>query len=167
MIRPSHSKALIFVLLSRRLLGVPTFYTDSHCRTQEFPETWRRPFELFTRSPALFATPVALGFGVIHFISWSSVFSTEAEQRLWHISTIVLISVPLFPVLHIIWLRFLYTRLAQHRYVPPMFAWSARLVVLFYIVARLYLIVEAFASLRSLPPSAFQTVQWTSFIPHV
>lgn len=35
-----------------------------------------------------------------------------------------------------------------------------------YLLSRLYIIVEALASLRALPSSSFQTVQWTTFIPH-
>ena len=36
-----------------------------------------------------------------------------------------------------------------------------------YIIVRAYMIVEVFLSLRALPPSAFQSVQWSSLIPHV
>ncbi|KAF8170915.1 hypothetical protein BJ912DRAFT_130761 [Pholiota molesta] len=39
--------------------------------------------------------------------------------------------------------------------------------VLPYIIARLLLLVEAFISLRQLPPSALLAVRWTAFLPHV
>ena len=35
-----------------------------------------------------------------------------------------------------------------------------------YLLSRLYIIVEALASLRALPSGAFQNVHWTTFIPH-
>ena len=38
---------------------------------------------------------------------------------------------------------------------------------LLYIIARLVILVLAFTSLRELPPGAFDTVHWTTFIPHV
>jgi len=40
-------------------------------------------------------------------------------------------------------------------------------LLLVYVVGRVYLVVEAFVGLRSLPPSAFQVVQWTQFLAHI
>jgi hypothetical protein len=36
-----------------------------------------------------------------------------------------------------------------------------------YVLARLVLLVEAFALLRRQPADVFQTVDWTKFLPHV
>ena len=36
-----------------------------------------------------------------------------------------------------------------------------------YILARVITLVLAFTSLRDLPPGAYETVHWTTFIPHV
>lgn len=36
-----------------------------------------------------------------------------------------------------------------------------------YVLSRLYIIVEALASLRALPSGSFQNVHWTTFIPHL
>ena len=36
-----------------------------------------------------------------------------------------------------------------------------------YILARAITLVLAFTSLRGLPPGAYETVHWTTFIPHV
>ena len=36
-----------------------------------------------------------------------------------------------------------------------------------YVLSRVALLVIAFMSLRSLPPGAYETVHWTTFIPHV
>ena len=38
---------------------------------------------------------------------------------------------------------------------------------LLYIIARAVTLVLALTSLRDLPPGAFDTVHWTTFIPHV
>ena len=35
-----------------------------------------------------------------------------------------------------------------------------------YIISRAYIILESFIDLRALPPSAYQTVAWSAFIPH-
>lgn len=40
-------------------------------------------------------------------------------------------------------------------------------VVPFYGAARVILLAIAFVSLRSLPSAAYETVYWTTFIPHV
>ena len=37
----------------------------------------------------------------------------------------------------------------------------------FYFAGRLYVLIEAFASLRDAPPSLYENVDWTDFIPHV
>ena len=50
---------------------------------------------------------------------------------------------------------------------------SLRLMVVYeitwlvYLFARLYIIVEDVASLRAMPPSAFETVNWALYIPHI
>ena len=36
-----------------------------------------------------------------------------------------------------------------------------------YIIARAVTLVLAFTSLRDLPPRAYETIHWTTFIPHV
>ena len=36
-----------------------------------------------------------------------------------------------------------------------------------YILALVFTLALAFTSLRGLPPGAFDTVHWTTFIPHV
>lgn len=43
----------------------------------------------------------------------------------------------------------------------------ATLTGIIYVLARAYIIVEDFAGLRALPPSAFDTVDWTKVIPHI
>lgn len=41
------------------------------------------------------------------------------------------------------------------------------LAVLFYIPARLYLVTEAFLSLRSLPIEMYKTPDWTEWVSHL
>jgi hypothetical protein len=37
---------------------------------------------------------------------------------------------------------------------------------IFYILARAYLTIEGLVSLRSVPVSMYETVEWSKFIPH-
>lgn len=41
------------------------------------------------------------------------------------------------------------------------------LIPFVYPVSRITLLVLAVISLRSLPPSAFDTVDWVEFVPHI
>ena len=36
-----------------------------------------------------------------------------------------------------------------------------------YVVSRVFLLVLSLTTLRSLSPSALQTVEWTTFLPHI
>ncbi|KIM28849.1 hypothetical protein M408DRAFT_39683, partial [Serendipita vermifera MAFF 305830] len=116
--------------------------------------------------------PSILGsaFGAIHCIAWSSEFSSRAELILWRISCVAMITVPFtvtllcalavtdrrtglgFPI----WMRFI-TSIAID--LLALTSWL-------YIASRMATLVIAFTSLRSLPPVALMTVDWTTFIPH-
>ena len=55
----------------------------------------------------------------------------------------------------------------------PRWRASLRLMVVYeltwliYLFARLYIIVEDFVSLRAMPDSAFDSVNWSLYIPHI
>ncbi|KAF7979531.1 hypothetical protein HWV62_42116 [Athelia sp. TMB] len=109
---------------------------------------------------------VAMVFGAVHCIAWSHGFQSPLEQQVWRASTITIIAVPpaLAAILAVLFLMGdtlsdkLRTISVVSFYVP---------LALIYITARLALIVVSFTSLRMLPVAAFQTVQWTTFVPHI
>lgn len=41
------------------------------------------------------------------------------------------------------------------------------ILCVFYCIFRVFIFVEDFIGLRALPPSAYETVEWTKFIPHI
>ena len=51
-------------------------------------------------------------------------------------------------------------------YVPLRALMPITMAGFFYCTARAYIVVESFANLRSLPPSAYLSVNWSSFFPH-
>jgi hypothetical protein len=107
---------------------------------------------------------VSMIFGGIHCIGWSFPFPSHTEQLLWRIPSIVITSVPLFIVVTVF-------NADIFNDLPVIVKFP--IIVLFilspflYLLARGVLLVLAFMALRSLPASALQTVEWTSFLPHV
>jgi hypothetical protein len=127
------------------------------------------------------ASAVGTLFGATHFISLSYPFPSQTEQLLWRLSSIALIGVPAC-VLVGSWSATLINRALKHRDESSLMLvwvkiilwfmlifWAAGfvLVPLFYVAARVTTFVLAFKSMASLPPTAFQTIPWTKWIPHI
>ncbi|KZP10918.1 hypothetical protein FIBSPDRAFT_837989 [Athelia psychrophila] len=129
---------------------VPTFW--SSCSTME------------TKLPLyadIIALTVAMVFGAVHCAAWSYVFSSLAEQWMWRVCAIAIAAIPL-PMAAAFAVS---DPFAEN---PPHIAMVfMALGALLYILARMILLVLSFTTLRHLPPSAFQTVQWTTWIPHL
>ncbi|KAK7022778.1 hypothetical protein VNI00_016949 [Paramarasmius palmivorus] len=103
---------------------------------------------------------IAALFGAIHCIPWLFQFPTHTEQLLWRISAVAVAAAPIaMGVLH---------GNEKSGWIPIRVWISVAIVFsLAYAVFRITLIVIAFTALRDLRPSAYQTVQWTTFIPHI
>ena len=104
---------------------------------------------------------VGVCFGAIHCISWGFSFPTHAELLMWQILCIAITAVPVYISLGFLlgsWL------LGFGDTVLYFFPLSGGIL---YIIARAITLVLAFTSLRDLPPGAYETVHWTTFIPHV
>ena len=105
---------------------------------------------------------VGVCFGAIHCIAWSFSFPTHAELLIWRISSVAITSVPVYAPL----IFFLSQKLSRMGYGALYFLGPLSGGVL-YILARAATLVLAFSSLRDLPPGVYETVHWTTFIPHV
>ena len=115
------------------------------------------------------AAIIAMIFGGIHCIAWSFTFPTLVERLLWRVSSIAITGVPFFYVA-----LFVLFSIFDHFRVDPseqmreiIFISMFPSTLLFYVVARLMLLAQAFVTLRSLPSGVFQTVHWTNSIPHL
>ncbi|ESK86171.1 hypothetical protein Moror_10965 [Moniliophthora roreri MCA 2997] len=108
-------------------------------------------------------------FGVIHCVPWvfseAFLFPTDVEQLLWRVSAVAVSAAPIgMGSIH--WY-------AQARkgtssnWVEKVVVGFAVVLGISYIVARLALLVLALTTLRNLPQSAYKTVQWTTYIPHI
>ena len=105
---------------------------------------------------------VGVCFGAIHCIAWSFSFPTYAELSIWRISCVAITSVPVYAPL----IFFLSQKLSRMGY-GALYFWGPLSGGILYILARAATLVLAFSSLRDLPPGVYETVHWTTFIPHV
>lgn len=134
----------------------------------------------------------AIAYGGIHAAAWRDHFPTLIEKRLWRVSCIYISSLgvatwPIVAGLHALETAYLKGSRAwqpepmwrdfirsfspgSHQYRRYLFYPGAILLamgVLGYLAARVYLVVEAFISLRSVPASAYHTPDWTQYLPHL
>jgi hypothetical protein len=98
-------------------------------------------------------------FGGIHCIGWSFDFPSHTEQLLWRISSISITGIPLGFVIIV-------TILGRFKHLSGILVF---LLTLLYILSRLLLLAVALTALRSgsIPSSAFQTVEWTTFLAYI
>ena len=106
---------------------------------------------------------VTMVFGAIHCIAWSFAFPSQTEQLLWRISSIAITGIPLV----FMGTLFIFLKINDDHPVWTILLITLLLLLLLYPVSRILLLVLSLSTLRSLPPSAYQTVQWTTFLPHV
>ena len=111
------------------------------------------------------ALVVAIVFGAVHCIAWSYAFQSHLEEQLWRVSAVAIIAIPAaLAVIAVVgsWIDGLFDMnpdtIINTLYVP---------LALIYVAARIILILISFTSLRMLPATAYQTVQWTTLVPHV
>ncbi|KAJ7321537.1 hypothetical protein DFH08DRAFT_753632 [Mycena albidolilacea] len=95
-----------------------------------------------------------LNFGVIHCLAW------PFSSTLWRISSVAMIAITWTVGLVSLWGK---TRERVDLPIIGGLCFSAFL----YISGRVITLTLAFTTLRSLPATAYETVQWTTFIPHV
>ena len=130
-------------------------------REDRVPRFWANSSDNDAANADAIVLGVGVCFGAIHCIAWDFSFPTHAELLMWRVSCVAITAVPIYIPL-----------------VLPLGSWLTDLdsTVLYfiplsggilYIVARAVTLVLAFTSLRDLPPGAYETMHWTTFIPHV
>ncbi|KDQ49497.1 hypothetical protein JAAARDRAFT_42807 [Jaapia argillacea MUCL 33604] len=106
----------------------------------------------------LISSFIATVFGAIHCLAWHVQVPSPTQLLLWRVSSL---TITILPVLEV----FAYK--SPDSFLLLLAILLALLGAIAYIVARITLLVLAFKSLRSIPPGAYETVVWTTFIPHI
>lgn len=103
---------------------------------------------------------VGVVFGGTHCIAWASSFPTASERLLWRVASVLTTVQPIMVMAYCV----MDDHVRFPRIIRSVFVTSAFVL---YTAARLVLLVLAFKTLRALPPGAYTTVQWTTFVPHI
>lgn len=108
-------------------------------------------------------------FGGIHLVAWNFIFPTVVERNLWRISSLLTLLVPLVDI--VVWgLGHYLIHWFQRRPIQLgkdlWYTGFLILSMLAFVLARLFLMVEAFRSLYYLPPDAYSAT-WAANVPHV
>ncbi len=127
-------------------------------------------------------------FALLHISALSICFPSQAEILLLQISCMAIIGVPVAGVVIAFTAIFrsrdmlFWMRLADdvdNGRIDQNWRWNMSscldfistvilcAIIIAYIMGRMVLVILAFTQLRSLPPLAFHTVQWTAYIPHL
>ncbi|KAF7531266.1 hypothetical protein G7054_g9032 [Neopestalotiopsis clavispora] len=105
---------------------------------------------------------LGVAINLMLLIPWNGGFPTQIEGELWKAAVLTMIATATlwWPLA---WLTSKVckdaTTLAKHRLYYALIG--------IYMSARFYVLVEPFVGLRSLPPSAYKTVSWSRYIPHL
>ena len=130
-------------------------------------------------------------YGALHIAAWNSHFTTNSEEWLWRTSAALIgasgfavaVWFSLLPVFSELSSKYLKDpfKVTEKWYfdalqvyaiivlsIPALLAAVvAVLLLLCYVAARAFIVVEAFICLRSQPPSAYVVSSWASWFPHL
>jgi hypothetical protein len=103
-----------------------------------------------------------LVYGGMHMLAWTAAFASAAEQALWRGSAVVLLVSGFVLLCSVVFaLNDSFLLLQALVYGLLMF------LALFYVLARVCLVVECFLELQHLPAQVFETPRWTKYWPHI
>jgi len=162
-------------------------------RERPLPRFTNDKFPVIGAGPnAILLFIVILAYCCLHFIAWNFSFPTRIERILWRVGCITIVATTLIFLVcetyqdgHRLgrWQRWYWKmfpknpanlarvdtmekRRREMEFIPFWEVVIMSPVTFIYTLARTYIVVEVFVSLRSLPAGAFNSVQWSLYIPH-
>jgi len=111
----------------------------------------------------LFATCSGAFYGGMHSLKWNYEFPSVVEKLMWRISAFISVT-GIVPIVALA----LAVRWTRSRPVGCALCWALCTISgVVFLIARSFLIVESFVSVRALPEQAYDAVQWAEAIPHI
>lgn len=126
---------------------------------------------------------IALGFGAaafmyggFHVLAWFAHFDSSTEQLLWRIAACVVMGGA--PIIFFLTKSFLSFLVIDGSFMPKTSAVREKilrklcfglwiLVLLAYVIARAYLVIECFINLSNLPAGVYDVPSWSAYFPHI
>jgi hypothetical protein len=122
---------------------------------------------------------VGISFGALHLLAWRFHFPSETERLLWQICSVgIIITSVYLPIAHLWTIPFeeylvpratrLFDKIPQLRDSGFISRATDAIFLLplgFYLIFRLYMLVEMFAAFRDVPQDVYTTIQWTQYFP--
>ena len=128
------------------------------------PNSWRF---------VLLATVLSGLYGGVHLTIWGQAFPSYAEEVMWKVSCLLIISgIPSFVTLSFLLFSFesvlncLTGDFIDDDVLLNLFAGLGFLGAFVYLAARVFIIVESFLSLRQSPVGVFLSPEWIELFPH-
>lgn len=118
----------------------------------------------------------SMAYGGVHATAWHAHFPSRTEALLWRASSVCIAGSGLTWILINMLARTFPWFKAYWKQVETLRAhWTslvslgllASLCGIAYLFARIFLVVESFISLRKLPASTYDTLEWTQLVPHL
>lgn len=114
-------------------------------------------------------------YGGIHLLVWGGPLNSKAELDLWRIAAVLIVSTPVAQLLLAAYVGFVSSRrTSKDKSSRPTTYYSEAAAILsfflvcyFYVLARLYLVVESFISLPYVVDGVYLKPQWSRYFPHI
>jgi hypothetical protein len=113
-------------------------------------------------------------YGGLHSAAWNAYFPTSTERNWWRYSSIIAASSgSVFSMLSILSYLIHPTTAVNHIRKPHLILGQSLIglsgwgLMVAFFVSRMFLVIEAFISLRKLPLAAYDTPRWLQDIPHI
>jgi hypothetical protein len=120
----------------------------------------------------LFLSLATTAYGGLHAAAWHYHFPSVVERWFWEASCLFIATSGLMVFLFI-GLKDLLLALGWHRlrnkfiHFFDRHEWPYLVLLAFYAIARVFLVIEAFISLRNVSVRVYDTPVWTQLIPHL
>ena len=128
-------------------------------------------------------TLAGVWYGGLHVLAWQAPFSTQAQEKLWRICSVVLASSGFLATIFFYLMHLLSVYIDDmmdpassiFRAFDQLGRWPTILCMglillsycLLYVFARVYLVVECFINLAHLPEGVYEVSSWSQYVPHI